>query len=78
MKKTPTDSVDPVDDPGDSPAPAAEPRALQAVTNDGPDEIHFNGRRWQRGQPQPVTAEEWAAMQARGAAPLGFNLTEEI
>lgn len=31
----------------------------------GPEELNFAGRQWKRGEAQPVTADEWAAMQAR-------------
>jgi len=37
----------------------------QAAYHDGPPEIAFAGRAWQRGQPQAVTEQEWLAMQAR-------------
>lgn len=53
------------------------PKPLRAVLADGPAEMGFYGRTWTRGQPQPVTPEEWTAMQTRGAKQLGFNLTEE-
>ncbi|MBI5920262.1 MAG: hypothetical protein HY847_01285 [Betaproteobacteria bacterium] len=49
----------------------------RAVLTDGPPEMNFYGRTWTRGQPQPVTPEEWSAMCERGAKRLGFNLTEE-
>jgi hypothetical protein len=39
---------------------------LRVVYHAGPDAIGFCGRQWRRGAAQPVTAEEWAAMRARG------------
>lgn len=41
----------------------------------GPPEIVFAGRAWVRGQPQPVSAEQWAAMRARSDC-AGFAFAE--
>ncbi len=49
---------------------------LQVAFHQGPPQISFAGRNWQRGVAQPVTADEWAAMQARGDfAPFDFKPT---
>lgn len=44
--------------------------------HDGPGEIGFGGRHWQRDVAQPVSADEWAAMRER-ADFNEFNFTEE-
>lgn len=49
---------------------------LMVAYHDGPGEIGFGGRHWQRGISQPVTAEEWAAMRARRDF-NEFNFSEE-
>lgn len=48
------------------PTPSSAPAPLEVAYHAGPEHVHFNGRLWYREQLQPVTAEEWAAMQARG------------
>ena len=49
---------------------------LQVAFHQGPPQISFAGRNWQRGVPQSVTAGEWAAMQARGDfGPFDFKPT---
>jgi hypothetical protein len=49
---------------------------LRVAYHEGPADIGFCGRQWQRDVAQRVTAEEWAAMQARGD--FGeFNFEEE-
>lgn len=69
------------DDSGAATAGAASvysppaPKQQRAVLASGPPEMRFCGRLWQHGQPQPVTPEEWAAMQQRGATKLGFTMT---
>lgn len=55
---------------------APDTAPLSVAYHDGPPEIGFSGRHWQRGVAQPVTAEEWAAMQAR-ADFNEFNFSEE-
>lgn len=50
---------------------------LRAELSGGPPSLHFCGRQWLRGQPQPVTPELWAQMRSRNAAALGFTLTKE-
>jgi hypothetical protein len=42
----------------------------------GPAEIRYYGRDWQREVAQPVSAEDWAAMQVRGDF-NEFNFSEE-
>ena len=49
---------------------------LRVAYHAGPEEIGFCGRTWQRGVAQSVTADEWAAMQARGDIEE-FNFTKE-
>ena len=50
---------------------------FQVAFHQGPPQISFAGRNWQRGVPQSVTAEEWAAMQARSdCAPFDFRPTQ--
>lgn len=49
---------------------------ITVAYHDGPPEIGFCGRQWQRGVAQPVTADEWEAMQAR-ADFNEFNFSEE-
>lgn len=44
---------------------AIAPKTPKAAYHDGPPEIQFAGRRWLRDMPQDLTAQEWAAMQAR-------------
>lgn len=46
-----------------------------AVLATGPETLRFCGRTWQRGIPQPITADLKAAMLARGAEGIGFTLT---
>lgn len=50
----------------------------RAAYHDGPPEIEFAGRRWLRGQAQALTADEFAALQARpDAAGFGFIFDKE-
>lgn len=58
---------------------APAPKIMRVMLSAGPPEMTFCGRLWRHGQAQPVTPEEWSAMQQRGAAQLGFtmNLIEE-
>jgi len=37
---------------------------IYVAYNDGPPEIGFAGRRWMKGLPQSVTAQEWEGIQA--------------
>lgn len=41
------------------------PETLRVAYHAGPPSIGYFGAQWQRGIPQAVTAEAWAAMQAR-------------
>jgi hypothetical protein len=52
--------------PDEVPAPAAVPRLVSVAFHAGPPEIVFYKRAWRRGVPQPIPAEDWTAMQARG------------
>lgn len=52
------------------------PDTNRAAYQEGPAEICFAGKRWQRGVAQPVTAEAWAAMQKR-ADFKQYQFTEE-
>lgn len=52
------------------------PTVLSVAYHDGPPEIGFYGRNWQRDIAQPVSPDEWAAMQLRGDF-NEFNFTEE-
>ncbi len=57
----------------------AEPPPLAVAYHDGPPEIQFAGRRWLRGVIQPVTAQEWTAMQSRpDCASFGFAEAEPL
>lgn len=49
---------------------------LSVAYHAGPPSIGFCGRQWQRDVAQPVTPEEWKAMQARGDFDE-FNFTKE-
>lgn len=42
----------------------------------GPEEIGYYNKQWQRDVAQPLTREDWAAMQARGDFDE-FNFIEE-
>jgi hypothetical protein len=58
--------------PPAAPDQAAGP--LQVRYRDGPAEMFFFGRRWQRDKPQSVSADDWRAMQARAdCAPHQFS-----
>lgn len=50
--------------------------SLTVAYRAGPPSIGFYGRQWQREVAQPVTADEWEQMQARGDFDE-FNFTEE-
>lgn len=58
--------------------PAAQAPAGRAAYHAGPPAIEFGGRRWQRGQAQTLTADEFAALQSRADAALfGFIFDKE-
>ena len=48
------------------PLPGGGSDSLRVAYHNGPEEIGFFGREWQRGIAQSVTANELAGMQARG------------
>lgn len=48
---------------------------VKVAYHDGPPTLTFYGRRWSRGVGQTVTADVWAAMQARAdCAPFDFRV----
>jgi hypothetical protein len=53
-----------------------QPGTLNVAYHEGPDEIGFCSLAWQRDVAQPVTTDQWAAMQAR-ADFNEFNFSEE-
>jgi hypothetical protein len=55
---------------------AAGQQGLRVAYHAGPPDIGFFGRQWQRDVAQPVTADEWTAMRARGDFDE-FNFTQE-
>jgi hypothetical protein len=64
MAKAPTPLPNPLPQAGEGTNEKSNIQ-LSVAYHDGPGEIGFAGRHWQRGVAQPVAAEEWAAMQAR-------------
>lgn len=82
MKKrtaTPGEALPPVPDsaypPGAEPLTVSLAPTFTATLAAGPEQMQFCGRLWQRGVPQTITAELYAAMQDRGAERHGFVLT---
>lgn len=47
----------------------AELKPLKVAYHDGPPAIQYFGRRWERGAPQEVSPDDWAAMQERADFP---------
>lgn len=56
----------------------ASPQSISVAYHDGPPQISFNGRLWNRGDAQTIGAGEWAAMQSRADfAPFQFRPTAQ-